>query len=348
MLENGEAYAFGANKYGQLGTGSVKPPKGKDDEVLETPQKCAVADVASVAAGAEFTCFVRHGGAVCCALGRASPHVFHPCSRQVTREGELLTCGLGQHGALGDGQDHSFNAKEGTIKICFSPVAQPKAVATLKEAGVKVAKVACGHNHSIVVSVDGRIWTFGNSDYCKTGHRDQNPRMTPTEVVLPGGVNNRCPPSCVVGAGSTSSWVSAQQGQLYMCGRGKTSGDAVQSMRAFTDLSGWTPRSFSAGPNTFACAAEKSAIAWGAATNGELGNPSKKTSAAPDKVPALEGMTCHQVACGNGFTLFLVDKDGAGKLPVWTPPADNVPAAAGGAADKKRKAGGADGGAKKR
>ena len=58
VAANGDAYAFGTNKHGQLGTGSVKN-KPKEDDVALTPVKCAVAGVVSVACGSEFTAWVR-------------------------------------------------------------------------------------------------------------------------------------------------------------------------------------------------------------------------------------------------------------------------------------------------
>jgi alpha-tubulin suppressor-like RCC1 family protein len=61
VAASGECYAFGANKSGQLGTGVVRN-KPKEDDVALSPAKCAVAGVAAVAAGAEFTCWVRGGG----------------------------------------------------------------------------------------------------------------------------------------------------------------------------------------------------------------------------------------------------------------------------------------------
>jgi hypothetical protein len=47
----------------------------------------------------------------------------------------------------------------------------------------------------------------------------------------------------------------------------------------------------------------------GQATNGELGygKDGKKSSANAAKCEALEGAHTYQVACGVGFTLFLVD-----------------------------------------
>jgi alpha-tubulin suppressor-like RCC1 family protein len=72
VAASGEAYAFGANKCGQLGTGSVKN-KPKEDDVALSPVKCAVTGAVAVAAGAEFTAWV-------------------------TKDGDLLTAGLPQYG----------------------------------------------------------------------------------------------------------------------------------------------------------------------------------------------------------------------------------------------------------
>jgi alpha-tubulin suppressor-like RCC1 family protein len=65
VAASGEAYAFGANKCGQLGTGSVKN-KPKEDDVALSPVKCALTGAVAVAAGAEFTAWVRAAAAAAC------------------------------------------------------------------------------------------------------------------------------------------------------------------------------------------------------------------------------------------------------------------------------------------
>jgi hypothetical protein len=143
----------------------------------------------------------------------------------------------------------------------------------------------------------------------------------------------------------------------------KTSGDNAMYPRPYLELSGWTPRVFTAGAATFAVCAETSTITWGGASYGELGYGAggKKSSANPEKVPSLEGLKVLSVACGAGHTVFLLDAatpaDAMAKLPLWSPPADAPPAdveggagsgGAGGKAPRKRKpAGEAAGGAKK-
>lgn len=60
VAASGEAYAFGANKHGQLGVGSIRTkPKEKEEDVALTPVKSVVDGAISCAAGAEFSAWVR-------------------------------------------------------------------------------------------------------------------------------------------------------------------------------------------------------------------------------------------------------------------------------------------------
>jgi alpha-tubulin suppressor-like RCC1 family protein len=60
VAASGEAYAFGANKCGQLGVGCIRTkPKEKEDDVALTPVKSVVEGAISCAAGAEFSAWVR-------------------------------------------------------------------------------------------------------------------------------------------------------------------------------------------------------------------------------------------------------------------------------------------------
>ena len=93
--------------------------------------------------------------------------------------------------------------------------------------------------------------------------------------------------------------------------------------KAFMDLSGWNIRSFSCGAATFSVTGDKSTITWGGAQYGELayGPGGKKSSASPDKVHSMEGLTCLMAACGVGQTLFLVDEaDPVDKFPARSRP----------------------------
>lgn len=106
------------------------------------------------------------------------------------------------------------------------------------------------------------------------------------------------PDNAMVGAGGNASFCDATTAKtLYAWGKLKISGDGQMYPQAFMDMAGWNVRSLACGPATYAIAAEKSAVTWGAAHNNELGyGPNgKKSSANPAKVMSLEGYYTHQV-----------------------------------------------------
>ena len=39
---------------------------------------------------------------------------------------------------------------------------------------------ACGLHHSVVVSAEGRAWTFGSGDFGRLGHNDEQDGLVPT------------------------------------------------------------------------------------------------------------------------------------------------------------------------
>lgn len=325
VCENGDVYGIGSNKFGQIGCGTMKKQmkKGDTEDDKLTPVKALVANGASVSCGADFTAVL-------------------------TRDGEVFTYGLPQYGQLGHGTDHEYNTSASSIKIVYEPQPHPRRVVANGFGDRKIVKLSCGTNHVACFDDAGKIWTWGFGGYGRLGHRVQKDEFAPKMVEIQGGDRNLVPKDAVLGAGSVSTFVSALQGQLYAFGKLKTSGDNTMYPVPFMELQGWVMRDFASGGVTFAACAEKSAVTWGGGAYGELGYgpKGKKSSANPDLVPSLEGKTTRRVACGNGYTLFLVDKEDAKDLPSFTPGPDLEPKAA--AAGGKTKAGAQKGGAAKK
>ncbi|GJP30282.1 hypothetical protein CLOM_g446 [Closterium sp. NIES-68] len=92
-------------------------------------------------------------------------------SMAVTRSGQVWAWGRGEHGRMGFGEDK-------TIK------AVPTVVSLL--AGETVVQASCGGTHSLVVTLDGRIFTFGRVDDGRLGPAGSVTTGDLVRVPLPG------------------------------------------------------------------------------------------------------------------------------------------------------------------
>lgn len=312
VTDDGKAFSWGFNGMGQTGTGEVRlwvPKRGKDKPVEEVtdPKQCmGISDCSKVSCGGEFTMWL--------------------C------DGKLFAAGNPQSGQLGDGSDHSLNVKDSSIKIMHEPQGVPQPVPHLPS---QVMNVACGVNHTVCVTDEGYCYTWGSGNYGRLGHKIQQDEFAPRLVeTLSGRLG--VPDNAMVGAGGNASFCDATTAKtLYAWGKLKISGDGQMYPQAFMDMAGWNVRSLACGPATYAIAAEKSAVTWGAAHNNELGyGPNgKKSSANPAKVMSLEGYYTHQVAAGVGFILFLaqLDEKAMEEFPVWeSEDIDSLPTIGGG------------------
>lgn len=250
-----------------------------------------------------------------------------------------------------------YNTKDSSIKLAYRPQPKPLPPAGEQFQTRTIAAIAAGTAHVLAVDTEGWLWSWGCGNYGVLGHKVQQDEMRPRRVESFGG-RLLVLPNTPLAAGTTSSFAVAAGPQLYAWGKLKVNGDCSTSPAQLTDLSGWNVRHMSCGPGTFAVAADNSAIAWGAAIAGELGQGAsgKKSSANPVKVDALDGAHCLQTAAGVGFTAFLlrepVDARVTQAAPLWSPPAGDVeeaPAAGGdeGGGAGGSRAGAASGGAKR-
>ncbi|KAH6556095.1 hypothetical protein KP509_1Z205300 [Ceratopteris richardii] len=280
VTNEGDSFAFGCNKHGQLGSGSTK------NDIENTPVKCLISKAVHAACGAEFTVWLTS-----------------------TPGSTILTAGLPQYGQLGHGTDHQYNAKESSVRMVYEPQPRPKAIAKLTEK--MIVKVACGNNHTVAVDSDGNVYTWGYGGHGRLGHREQKDEFTPRIVDL-FQRHNLLPPTAVVAAGAAFSACTASGGQLYMWGRVKNTGDNWMYPKPVYDLSGWAIQCMASGEKSTFAGAEKSCISWGTSVYGELGyGPlGPKSSASPKKVDLLEGMDVLSVACGVGHSLIVVDPTG--------------------------------------
>lgn len=158
----GDVYAFGRNQNGQLGLGG-------DQDVMQPRQVVALKGikVTGVACGAEHS--------VAC-----------------SEAGEVYAWGWGRYGNLGNGtrEDAATPSRciglEG-VKVtkgrgAGSPLPACDAIQLVHMTGGPASAVACGWRHSIAVSEEGRLFTWGWSKYGQLGHCDFGDRTEAAEV----------------------------------------------------------------------------------------------------------------------------------------------------------------------
>ena len=109
--------------------------------------------------------------------------------------------------------------------------------------GARIVMAACGALHSVVVSAEGRVWTFGGGDFGCLGHNDEQDRLVPTllaaevcesskiETVAAGGYHNMA----VGESGALWAWGKGSFGQL---GLGDTNNRLIPTLVGVAEVFG--------------------------------------------------------------------------------------------------------------
>lgn len=330
--EDGSMFAWGTHKQGQLGTG------GKVSDGSTTPVQVATwgdSPVTRVSCGSEF----------CMA---------------VNEEGSIAAWGHPMYGQLGNNSNGEFIEKAGSISYHFELA--PKPVRFVNIGKTKFIDVACGNNHTVALSEEGTVFTWGFGGYGRLGHNNQKDLMVPQELTMfnMGTSRNSRLQAVAITAGATCSYVQTSGGQMFFFGRTKSTGEAVMYPKPLGDLNGWNVRSFSCGNNTTIVGADDMVITWGPSpTFGELGygdpnagNP--KSSTVAKLVEDLKDCGATSVAASTAMSMVIVplsdkSKDLLAKLPEYKPSSIIIPnmSAPAPAAAKKRGGATAGGGGKK-
>ncbi|EOD22027.1 E3 ubiquitin ligase [Emiliania huxleyi CCMP1516] len=219
-------------------------------------------------------------------------------SLALTADSAVWSWGFGWNGRLGHGdeQDHS----------------QPKKIEAL--AGRRVVAVSAGDFHSLALTVDGAVWSWGRGVYGQLGHGDQQNQLLPKKVeafagqrvvaVSAGGDHSLA----LTADGSVWSWGSGdygklghgdQQRQLLPKKHGTVltfgNGDDGQLGHGNTNNL-WLPtpipalvaRAISAGEHhSLALSRDGSVFAFGNNANGQLGLGDREDRLTPTRIPGL-------------------------------------------------------------
>jgi len=177
-------------------------------------------------------------------------------------DGRLYSWGTGSFGQLGHGDRR--------------PQPRPRHVQGFDGHAVQVA---CGHDHSLVVSSDGEVFSFGRGNLGQLGQGQMGMRAVPARVCLPP------PPSQSVSTQSSST-VSAER-VVHVAG-------GLFHSLAVTDAG--------------------DLFSWGSGTNGRLGHGDTIMQLRPRRVAALQSPRIVHASAGCGHSLAVSDK---GELFSW-------------------------------
>ena len=200
----------------------------------------------------------------------------------IATEGEVFSCGTGEHGQLG------------LHGVTVAATAVP--IPTLK--GVGVVSVACSRYHCTALSEGGRVWSWGRGEYGQLGHGDQENRETPGLVKALGETVRS------IGCGWGHSMVITKAGEVLTWGFGGKGqlghGDTLRHLIP-KKVEGIT------GAELMACGyyhnivstKQNDTYTWGKSDRGQLGHGDTLTVLTPRAVESLCGDSVIYLDCGD-------------------------------------------------
>ena len=279
ISEAGSLFVWGCNDYGQLGTRFWMFDSYQPALTPERVSDLPVEDpVRQVAAGDKQTCIV-------------------------TDAGDLLVWGCGESGQLGLGDVLNRD--------------RPTLVARALFDGEAVLMVACGEEHTAVLTEVGGVYTFGCGEDGQLGHGDEENQLAP----------RRLPAACfndervvMVAAGIDSTVALSEAGHVFTWGVGE-----YGQLGHNDEENQLAPRQVEAGrfggekvvfvaanSHVVAVMARGRLYTWGSAEFGQLGHGDTADRLVPTLVEegAFGGSAAVMAACGDEHTL-VVTHDGA-------------------------------------
>jgi len=222
----GKAYTFGRASYGLLGNGRT------DNHNVGIPVQIEgiTEPVASISCGSYHTGIVTVSGKAYTfgngedgklGDGRTDDHdVATPTQVEgITEHVASISCGLNHTGILTvSGKAYIFGdgeyGKLGDGRIDDHDVATPTQIEEITE---PIASISCGHYHTGIVTVSGKAYTFGESEYRRLG----DGRTDYHSVGIPVQIEGITEPVASISCGTFHTGIVTVSGKAYTFGSGK-------------------------------------------------------------------------------------------------------------------------------
>lgn len=215
----------------------------------------------------------------------------------------MYACGEGTNGRLGLG--HNFN------------VSSPRKLPILSQYVVKKVAVHSGGKHAMALTLDGKVFSWGEGEDGKLGH---NNRITLDKPKLIEALRSKRVRD--IACGSSHSAAITSSGELYTWGLGEYGrlghGDNCTQLKPklVQALIGQRVVQIACGSRdaqTLALTEDGSVFSWGDGDFGKLGRGGSEGCFIPHQVERLNDVGVIQIECGAQFSLALT-KSGE----VWT------------------------------
>ena len=196
-------------------------------------------------------------------------------SLALTADGAAWSWGWGASGQLGHGDEQRQQL--------------PKKVEAF--AGQRVVAVSAGQHHSLALTADGAVWSWGEGYFGKLGHGDQQHQLLPKKIEALAGQR-----VVAVSAGGHHSLAITADGAVWSWGRGVDGrlghGDEVDLLmpKKVEALAGRRVVAVAAGTNhSLALTADGAVWSWGHGGAGRLGHGDEQQQLLPTKIEAFAG-----------------------------------------------------------
>ncbi|XP_028827463.1 probable E3 ubiquitin-protein ligase HERC1 isoform X1 [Denticeps clupeoides] len=225
------------------------------------------------------------------------------CTFSVSADGSVKACGKGSYGRLGLGDSNNQSMPK---KLVLDP---PRCMR-------KVSSSKGSDGHTLAVTVEGEVFSWGDGDYGKLGHGNSATQKYPK--IIQGPLLGKV--VVCVSAGYRHSAAVTNDGELYTWGEGDFGrlGHSDSHSRnvptLVKDISGVGQAA--CGSSHTIVVAQDGRIVWsfGGGDNGKLGHGDTNRVYRPKVVEALHGYIIRKVCAGSQSSLALTS---AGQVFAW-------------------------------